>query len=79
MRDVRYALTTMRRNKAFAAAGLLTLALGIGATTAVFSVVYGVLLRPLPYPAADRLIRVWEEHPGGSPIVCDRWITNRTF
>jgi len=38
-----------------------------------------VLLRPLPYPAADRLIRVWEEHPGGSPIVCDRWITNRTF
>lgn len=65
MPDVRYAFTVMRRNKAFAAAGLLTLALGIGATTAVFSVVYGVLLRPLPYPAADRLVRVWEEHPGG--------------
>ena len=62
IRDVGYALTMMRRNKGFAAAGLLTLALGIGATTAVFSVVYGVLLRPLPYPNADRLVRLSEEH-----------------
>src|SRR6058998_1846184 len=77
--DVRYALAMMRRNKTFAAAGLLTLALGIGATTAVFSVVYGVLLRPLPYPSADRLVRVWEEHPGGAPIVNARWISNRTY
>ena len=45
IQDVRYALATMRRNKAFTAAGLLTLALGIGATAAVFSVVYGVLFR----------------------------------
>jgi putative ABC transport system permease protein len=79
IRDVRYALTTMRRNRGFAAAGLLTLALGIGATTAVFSVVYGVLLRPLPYPSADRRVRVWEEYPGGSPIVRERWISNHTF
>jgi ABC-type antimicrobial peptide transport system permease subunit len=64
IQNVRYALTTMRRNKGFATAGLLTLALGIGATTAVFSVVYGVLLRPLPYPDADRLVELSEEHPG---------------
>src|SRR5437867_3925744 len=77
--DVRYALAMMRRNKGFTAAGLLTLALGIGATTAVFSVVYGVLLRPLPYPNADRLVRVWEEHPGGTAIAGNRWISNRTY
>jgi predicted permease len=80
LQDARHALTMMRRNKAFTAAGLLTMALGIGATTAVFSIVYGVLLRPLPYPGADRFVRVWEEHPGGTPAVAgSRWITNRTY
>src|SRR5438067_4728663 len=54
----------MRRSPAFALAALVTLGFGIGATTAVFSVVYGVLLRPLPYPDAERLVRVYEEHPG---------------
>src|SRR3954463_6688333 len=69
LKDVRYALAMMRRNPGFTSAGLLTLALGIGATTAVFSVVYGVLMRPLPYPAADRLVRLSEEHPGAvSPL-----------
>src|SRR3954465_3010280 len=69
LRDVRYALAAMRRNPGFTTAGLLTLALGIGATAAVFSVVYGVLLRPLPYPAAERLVRLSEEHPGAnSPL-----------
>src|SRR6185295_14959093 len=79
LQDIRYAVATLRRNPTFATAGLLTLALGIGATTAVFSVVYGVLMRPLPYPAAERLIRVWEEHPGGTPVGGNRWISNRTY
>jgi hypothetical protein len=55
--DVKYTLTSMRRDRGFAAAALATLALGIGATTAVFSVVYGVLLRPLPHPDSARLVR----------------------
>jgi len=69
IRDVGYALTMMRRNKGFAAAGLLTVALGIGATTAISSVVYGVLLRPLPYPNADRLVRLSEEHASMRPAL----------
>src|SRR5262245_9895050 len=77
--DVRYALRTWRRSPGFAVAALATLTLGIGATTAVFSVVYGTLLRPLPYPAADRLVRVWEEHPGGNTALGNRWISNRTY
>jgi putative ABC transport system permease protein len=79
LQDVRYAFATMRRNTGFTAAGLLTLALGIGATTAVFSIVYGVLLRPLPYPESDRLVQLSEEHPGGvSPL---QWpmLSNLTY
>ena len=57
--DVRFALRTLRKNAGFTAATLATLALGIGAATAVFTVVNGVLLRPLPYPDASRLLMVW--------------------
>src|SRR3982074_3764401 len=60
LKDIRCAVAMMRRNKSFTTAGLLTLALGIGANTAIFSVVYGVLLRPLPYPRAERIVRLWE-------------------
>jgi len=57
-RDLRYALRGLARRPAFAFAAVLTLALGIGATTAIFSVVYSVLIRPLPYPNADELVRI---------------------
>src|SRR5262245_53392155 len=77
--DIRHALVAMRRNQGFTAAGLLTLALGIGATTAVFSIVYGVLLRPLPYPESDRLVRLSEEHPGAVSPLQQPLLSNLTF
>jgi putative ABC transport system permease protein len=57
-RDVAYAVRTLRRNPGFAATVVLTLGLGIGATTAIFTVVNAVLLRPLPYPEPDRLVYI---------------------
>ncbi|NIP59340.1 MAG: FtsX-like permease family protein, partial [Gemmatimonadetes bacterium] len=64
-RDLAHALRMLRRGPGFAAVVLLTLAVGIGATTAVFSVVDGVLLRPLPYPDAERILHLWERPPRG--------------
>jgi putative ABC transport system permease protein len=60
---LKYAYRSVRGSKSTSVAVILTLALGIGVTTAVFSIVYGVLLRPLPYPESDRLVRVWLNNP----------------
>src|ERR687897_1330400 len=63
-RDLRHAARGLARNASFTVVAVLTLAIGTGATTAVFSVVDGVLLKPLPYPEADDLVAVWHDAPG---------------
>ena len=65
--DCRYALRQLRKNPGFTAVAVLTLTLGIGVTTAIFSVVYGVLLRPLPYPDPNRIMAVFEVTSKGRP------------
>ncbi len=70
VQDVRHAWRTWRRTPILALAAIMTLALGVGANTAVFSVVHGVLLKPLPYPDPDRLVEVFEDNTraGGGPF-----------
>src|SRR6267154_4356456 len=62
-RDLMYAARRLHREPGFTIVVVLTLALGIGANTAIFSVVHGVLMRPLPYKDSSRLVRVWEHVP----------------
>jgi putative ABC transport system permease protein len=65
LQDARYALRSLLNTPGFAAASVLTLAVGIGANTAIFSFVDGILLRPLPYKSAERIVRVMEKPPRG--------------
>jgi putative ABC transport system permease protein len=79
--DVRYAIRTLRKSPTFSTIAVLTLALGIGATTAIYSVVDTILLQPLPYPDSDRLVRVIENFPHivpGRPLL-QRGITHQEF
>lgn len=63
VQDIRYGVRTLWHNPGFALATILTVALGIGATTAVFTLVYGIVLRPLPYPQPERLVNLWTYAP----------------
>jgi cell division protein FtsX len=67
-RDVHYSLRTLRRTPGFAAVALLTIAIGIGANTAVFSVINSVLLRPLHYPQAEELVAIRQVAPGAAGL-----------
>src|SRR5690348_4618290 len=77
LQDIAHTVRLLRRSPAFAAAAILSLAIGIGANTAVFSVANAVLLRPLPYPDADRIAILWQRSPGLS--VPQDWLSTGQY
>ncbi len=88
--DLRYAFRVLRRSPALTAAAIAALALGVGANTAIFSVVYTVLFRPLPHPEPERLTMIWETRsdldpasfadPKAAVKLFNHWMpSNRTF
>jgi predicted permease len=78
LQDVRYGMRVLQRTPGFAIVAVLTMALGIGATTTLFSITYGVLLKPLPWPDAQQLVRLSESRQGYNPRIPGT-ITNGTF
>src|ERR1041385_5276716 len=83
LQDIRYSFRVLRQQPAFAIAAVAALALGIGASTAVFSVVNTILLKPFPYPAADRIVQFMTANPDGegaasSPAKFIHWANQKT-
>src|SRR5262249_45999205 len=70
--DFRFALRTFRRTPALIAAAVLAIALGVGANTAIFSVIQAVLIKPLPYQRPDRLVMIWEKNPVFTGVLGER-------
>ena len=79
VRDVKQTFRLLAGSRGFAAAVLITIALGVGGTAAVFTVVYAVLLRPLPYSEPERLVRMWEVHPGGQAPIPGPQLSGPTY
>src|SRR5262249_30712898 len=77
--SLRLAIRALGIHKAFTVAAVITLALGIGATTAMFSVTYGVLVRPLPYPDPDRIVMLGERHAGDAIANRETFVSNVTY
>jgi predicted permease len=77
--DLRHAVRLLRRHRGSSLPAVVILALGVGANTALFAVAYGVLVRPLPWPEADRLVRLSESHPGGRTVVPKILLSNVTY
>jgi predicted permease len=83
--DLAYGLRTLRRAPTFTLTAVLTIALGVGANTAIFSVVHGIVFKPLPFPAPEQLVRIWSANPEAdarstpvSPPDLDDWRAQRT-
>lgn len=79
MRDIAYACRLLARSRGFTAAVLVTMAFGVGGVSAVFSVVYDVLLQPLAYSQPDRLVRLWEVHRGAQAPLDEPLLSNLTY
>ncbi|HEX6941964.1 MAG TPA: ABC transporter permease [Gemmatimonadaceae bacterium] len=83
--DLAYGLRTLRRAPTFTLTAILTIALGVGANTAIFSVVHGIVFKPLPFPQPEQLVRVWSANPGAdsrqapvSAVDLDDWRAQRS-
>ena len=83
--DLAYGLRTLRRAPTFTLTAILTIALGVGANTAIFSVVHGIVFKPLPFPQPGQLVRIWSANPGAdsrqapvSPVDLDDWRAQRS-